>query len=285
MEMTIGGDAINEATILCRLGHVARLVSLIGRDAVGQQIIDHCGENGIDTEFLKIDPTATTAINIGLIRPGGERIYISNRNGTTWKFNLSDIDLCAISNAKILCFASIFNSPLFDNNALTTLFSLAKQRGMTVCADIKDSRFGETLDDIKGALSYVDYFFPNYDEARKLTDKIHIDDVADVILDCGVQTVVIKQGKEGCFVKTRRGETHQIPAYPRSNCVDTTGAGDNFAAGFICALLEGKSLVDCGEFANVVASLAVESIGATTGVVSRKQVDTRYLDYRNVERT
>lgn len=285
MQMTIGGDAINEATIIRRLGHSTRLVSYVGNDAAGQQILEHCERNGINTDYIKVDPAATTAINVGLVRADGERIYISNRSGTTWKFSLSDIDLSAISNAKILSFASIFNSPLFDNNALTILFSEAKKAGMTVCADIKESRTGETLDDISGALSYVDYFFPNYDEASKLTGKKQIEEIADIILDCGVKTVVIKQGKDGCFIKSQQGDKFQVPAYSRSNCVDTTGAGDNFASGFICALLEGKSLYECGAFANAVASLAVEKIGATTGVVSRSQVDSRYLKYIDTERS
>jgi len=285
MQMTIGGDAINEATIISRLGHSTRLVSYIGNDAAGQQILEHCKRNGINTDYVKVDPEATTAINIGLVRPNGERIYISNRSGTTWKFSLSDIDISAISNAKLLSFASIFNSPLFDNNALTILFSRAKEAGMTICADIKEGRSGETLDDIRGALSYVDYFFPNYDEASKLTGKVQIEEIADIILGCGVKTVVIKQGREGCFIKSQQGSRLQIPAYSRSNCVDTTGAGDNFASGFICALLEGKSLYECGAFANAVASLSVEKIGATTGVVSRSQVDSRYLEYMDTERS
>lgn len=284
MEITIGGDAINEATVIERLGHHTRLVSYLGKDAFGQQVLDHCKRNSIDIDFIKIDPTATTAINIGLVRQDGERIYISNRSGTTWKFKMSDIDIQAIATARVLSFASIFNSPLFDNDALMCLFKQAKEQSMIICADIKDPRFGETLSDISGALSYVDYFFPNFEEACKLTGKQEIDDIADVILGYGVKTAVIKQGKNGCYIKTCKGEKLSIPSYHPAKRVDTTGAGDCFASGFICALLEDKSLRECGEFANVVASLAIEQIGATTGIVSREQVDKRNRDYIALER-
>ena len=73
-----------------------------------------------------------------------------------------------------------------------------------------------------------------------------------------------------------------VPGYPRSNCIDTTGAGDNFASGFICGLLEGKSLKECAELANCAASVAVEAVGATDGVRSREQVDARYRNYLKI---
>ncbi len=61
---------------------------------------------------------------------------------------------------------------------------------------------------------------------------------------------------------------------------DTIGAGDNFAAGFIRAVLDGRSVKECGEYANAVASLSVEGVGATSGVRSREQVKERYDAYR-----
>ena len=69
-----------------------------------------------------------------------------------------------------------------------------------------------------------------------------------------------------------------IPAYPHTRCIDTTGAGDNFAAGFLYALSEHMDLEDCGRFANITASLAVESLGACTGVRSLSQVMERFLE-------
>ena len=61
--------------------------------------------------------------------------------------------------------------------------------------------------------------------------------------------------------------------------VDTTGAGDNFASGFLSCIMEGKSLAEASQFANCAASLAIEKIGATAGVTSRAQADARYADY------
>ena len=96
---------------------------------------------------------------------------------------------------------------------------------------------------------------------------------------CGVQHVVIKTGKKGCFIKSQDGSVLEVPAMKGITAIDTIGAGDNFASGFITAILEGKSLKECAEFANVTASISVQSIGATTGVKNREQVEERLKEY------
>ena len=125
-------------------------------------------------------------------------------------------------------------------------------------------------------------FFPNYAEAAAITGKKDLEEIAGTLLDCGVRNVIIKIGKRGCFIKNQE-ETFIVPAFADTQCLDTTGAGDNFASGFICGLLEGKGLRECAAFANCTASLSVESVGATTGVRDREQVEARYQEYLKME--
>lgn len=278
MVWSVGGDALNEATIITRLGHKVKLISCIGDDMISGMIIEHCNENNIDTTHLKRDPSKITGINIGLICEDGERTFINNRSGSIWTFCPQDVDLDAACGGRILSFASIFNNPLLDEELMLPLFKRAKEQGMIICTDIVDAKRGEKLADIRNALAYVDYFFPNYDEARALVGKDDVDEIADELLALGVKNVLIKIGKKGCLVKNAK-ERFIVPAYPKSDCIDTTGAGDNFASGFICGLLEGRSLKECAQYANCTASIAVEAVGATDGVKNRKQVDERYQDY------
>lgn len=279
IKMTIGGDALNEATIITRLGHKVGLMSCIGVDIPGAFVLNHCKNNGIDTRYIKQDSSVNTSINVGLVAEDGERTFITNRQGSLWKFKYEDLDLEALKEAKYLSLASIFNNPLFDEKALIAIFSKAKENKMTIFADMVKPRLKETLKDIKAALGYVDYFFPNYEEAKEMTGKESVEDIADVFLSYGVKCPVIKVGKKGAFIKTAN-ESMLVPGYKYSNCIDTIGAGDNFAAGFISAFTEGKSLRECAEFANAVASISVESIGAVTGVQSREQADERYGLYK-----
>lgn len=280
MAMTVGGDAINEATILTRLGHTVRLVSAVGQDPAGSFVLEHCRKNKIDSSFLAVSGTLTTSINVPLISPDGERSVITNRSGSLWQLCLDDLDLSCLEEGSVLSFASIFNNPRLDQPAMLEIFRRAKERGMTICADMVSPRFAEKVDDIRQALAYVDYFFPNYDEACELTGLTELDEIADSFLACGVKNVIIKIGRRGAYVKNAQ-ECFIVPIYPKANCVDTTGAGDNFASGFITALLEGRSLRQCAEFANVTASIAIEAVGATTSLQSRAQADERYEKYRN----
>ncbi|GAB0990627.1 hypothetical protein BT08F36_37920 [Escherichia coli] len=175
--MTTGGDAINEATIISRLGHRTALMSRIGKDAAGQFILDHCRKENIDIQSLKQDVSIDTSINVGLVTEDGERTFVTNRNGSLWKLNIDDVDFSRFSQAKLLSLASIFNSPLLDGKALTEIFTQAKTRQMIICADMIKPRLNETLDDICEALSYVDYLFPNYAEAKLLTGKETLDEI------------------------------------------------------------------------------------------------------------
>ncbi|HFR8216463.1 TPA: sugar kinase [Salmonella enterica] len=276
--MTTGGDAINEATIISRLGHCTALMSRVGDDAAGYFILDHCRKENIDIQSLKQDADIDTSINVGLVTDDGERTFVTNRNGSLWKLNINDVDFDRFSQVRLLSLASIFNSPLLDGKALTAIFTQAKAHQLVICADMIKPRLNETLDDIREALSFVDYLFPNIDEAKKLTGKETLDDIADCFLQCGVKTVVIKTGKKGCFIKSADIKM-EVPAVSGITAIDTIGAGDNFASGFIAALLEGKTLRECARFANATAAISVLSVGATTGVKNRMLVEQLLNEY------
>lgn len=273
IRMTVGGDAINEAIIISRLGHCCALMSLVGDDPAGLYIINCCKQEGVDTKSLNVKANVDTSINIGLVAADGERTFVTNRNGSLWKTSIDDIDLDRFGDAKILSLASIFNNPLLDGKSLVKIFSKAKESNLIICADMIMPRLGEKLEDIQQALGYVDYFFPNYDEACLLTGETDLEKIADRLLACNVKNVIIKTGKEGCFIKTNKQEVHRVPAIKDITALDTIGAGDNFASGFISALLEGKDLEACARFANATAAISVQSAGATAGVQSREQVE------------
>ena len=274
MIWTVGGDALNEATIITRMGHDVRLVSSVGNDAAAQVIISHCKDNNISTDYLKLDENKITAINIGLIWEDGERTFINNKSGSLWTFSPDDINSDSLNDGKILSFASIFNSPNLDEAFMISLFERAKENHMLICADMVAPKKGETLHDIEHALKYIDYFFPNYDEGKNLTGHDDPEEIADVLLNLGVKNVILKIGKKGCLVKNSC-EDFIVPAYSHAKCIDTTGAGDNFASGFITGLLEGRSIHECAKMANCAASLAIEAVGATNGLMSREDFDSR----------
>ena len=278
--MSVGGDAMNEATIISRLGFKTGIIACIGDDAAGQFILRSCEKDNIDVEGIKIDPTIDTSMNIGLVTDDGERTFVTNRNGSLWKENIEHVDFEKMKQAKILSLASIFNCPLLDGKTLVKIFKEAKAAGMTITADMIKPRLGETLDDIREALSYVDYFFPNFDEACLMTGETEESKVADKLFECGVKNVIMKIGKRGCYIRNAAGAMI-VPACKGVTAIDTIGAGDNFASGFISALLQGKDIRDCGIYANCTAAISVQYVGATTGVRNKEMVEEMLEKYKD----
>lgn len=273
ISLSIGGSAINESVILSRLGYQPITMIRLGEDILGRYVLEYLQDNQVDTQSVVVKDDSHTQINVGLVRPDGSRTFIVNRNGSAFKMCLDDIDFSRFHEAEILSLASIFINPLLDDAALTRIFAEAKKTNIKICADIMKGRDGQTLKDIKNCIKYIDYFFPNNEEAAELTGFSDMDDIADCLIEAGVGTVVITRGREGCFIKSNRHRySIPVPMYD-AKMVDTIGAGDNFVAGFITGLLDGLPIEQCGQFANAVATISIQSRGATSGVRSRYQVD------------
>ncbi len=275
--MAPGGDALNEALALSRLGARPLLVSVVGEDVPGDFILKTLRDAGVDAGGVRRVPGLDTGINIVLVDGRGERRFITSASGSLRQLGLSDIlpalESPAFAGVKIACLASLFVSPLLTLEDTAALFDRLKARGMTLCADTTRPKRGETLREVGAALSRLDYFFPNEDEAAALTGESDPDAMADALLEAGVRHAVIKLGGAGCLLASAT-ERCRIPAVPGVVPVDTTGAGDTFAAAFIAALAEGRAFIDCGRFANAAASLCVEHVG-TRGTWTRENVEER----------
>lgn len=262
IRMSLGGDALNEAVILAKMGKKVRLETVIGDDHAGRFIIERCRENGIMIKERQIRKDITTGINVVLVQENGERNFLTNPKGSLRTLTLNDIHMPFDGRAKILCFASIFVFPEIKTDQLVRIFSQAKKQGMTVCADMTKRKGNETLEDMAEAFTYIDYLMPNEEEACMLTGEQDAGGAAGRLIEAGVKHVIIKCGKKGCLVKTKK-ETYLVPASEGVACVDTTGAGDSFAAGFLYGLSERWELRRCAEYANRCGARAVSVMGAS----------------------
>lgn len=262
IRMTTGGDGLNEALILAKMGKSVRFETIVGDDSAGKLVMERCREAGVIIEDRQIRRDIPTGINIVLVDENGERSFLTNPNGSLRRLTLQDIQMPFDDSVKILCFASIFVFPEIKTRELIQIFSQAKKQGITVCADMTKRKCGETLEDMEEVFSYIDYLMPNEEEACLLTGEKTAENAAEKFLLAGAGHVIVKCGAKGCLVKTS-AESYIVPAKEHVHCIDTTGAGDSFAAGFICALSEGKSLRECAEFANECGAKAVQVSGAT----------------------
>lgn len=270
ISLTTGGDAFNEAIVLARLGKKPALMGQIGTDMLGDVIVKRCEGEKVDHSRLQRDEKTATRINVVVIGKDGQRHFIKSQNAGSVAFCADEIDYDFIGRARAVSLASIFCSKLRDPETIDKILKTARGHGVITFADMVPMTAGETIKDIAGALPYLDYFLPNEEEAAMITGLQDPDEMADCLLRYGIKNVVIKLGKNGCLIKSSR-ERHLIPVFP-AKAIDTTGAGDNFAAGFITAVLDGLKLEDCGRFANAVAAASTESVGAIGGVKNMNQI-------------
>jgi sugar/nucleoside kinase (ribokinase family) len=270
----VGGDATNQSMILSRLGVKSRLVSCVGDDEAGEFVRGMIAKADVDVSRVKAMPETSTFISIVVIAPDGQRNFICVDPSEYGSFE-PDFE---IFDAKIVSLASLMIPPFTDVDRVLRIVKSAKSKGSLVCADVVP--FGDVLsfEDYRPVLPYIDFIFPNEEEGMLLTGRSDLDGIADVMLGMGVRNVIIKIGRRGCCLKNSEMKII-VPTFD-SPVLDTTGAGDNFAAGFMTAILEGHPLNECCRIANAVASIAVRSIGANTGVRSRAQVEEFLLTHR-----
>lgn len=273
--LSFGGDALNEAVVLSQLGADVELISKVGNDEAGKRVLNFLKEKGVATKIKK-EEGLETGINIVLVDTNGERTFLTNPDSSLRKLSEKDI-LEQINEAgDIVCMASLFVSPLLDIEAMERVFKEIKKKSERILvADMTTAKHGETIADIECLLKYIDYIIPNEVEAERLTGEKDVFCSANMFLEHGASCVIIKRGKKGCLIKTHNQEI-EIPAYKDAKVIDTTGAGDSFAAGFIWGLNNNMSLEESARFGCAVASCTVEEIGANGAIKSLDKPMKRY---------
>ena len=263
--MSCGGDALNEATVLHKLGGTVRLLTVLGDDEAGKNVLRRMEQVGLDTGSVRIRPDLRTSVNVVLVKPDGQRCFLTDPKSSQRMLRLEDIPMPFPAETEILCFASMFVFPLMKTREMAAVFRSAKEQGILVCADMTKRKNGESTADVAEALRYVDYLFPNDAEAMLLTGKDTVEAAAQDLLEAGVGTVVVKCGGSGCYILNREG-AFRVPAEKNVVCLDSTGAGDSFVGGFLYGLSQDLPLEECARLANRCGARAVQKIGATTWI-------------------
>ena len=270
VRLCVGGDAANQAMTLAKLGHRAALVANAGDDDGGRCLRACLTDLGVDISGLRVREDCVTATGVLFIGENDRRHGIpSTDESSNRRFDLDNVDFSAFSGAKVVSFASLFCFPQMDGRKLAEIFRRAREAGALTCADSKLNRSG-SFEDLREAMPYLDYLFVNQEEGVYYSGRKEPEAVADYFLELGIGHVLVKLGGQGCLIKGG-GEAWRLPAFP-VNVVDTIGAGDNFAAGFISSLLRGLSFRDGAVFATATAALTAASLGSSTGVRSMEQV-------------
>ena len=257
-----GGDALNEAINLTRLGHRVRLVGALGQDAAGHLLLDVIRRHQISPEGIVVDDSVTTPVANIMVYENGERESTNSPATLLGSFQV-DASIVEGVGARVLSLASLFRAPLDRPETVINLIRQAKSQGMIVCADTKLPTFRKiNLSDLEEVLPLIDYIFPNENEAGSMTGETDFERMTERLSDRGIRNVIIKAGLQGCFVRDAEGHFTHIPALPVT-AIDSTGAGDSFVAGFISGLLRDQPIEECCRLGTECAAECVQRQGAT----------------------
>jgi ribokinase len=235
-----GGSASNVSVGLADLGVDAAVLGSVGDDDHGRDARDQLTSRGVDCSHLVTVPDEETSMKYIVVEPSGE-VMVLGCPGANEAFAADDLSPAALRRADHLHLTS--QRP----ETATTLARRAREAGATVSFDpgrrIDERAYGT-------ALSTVDYLFLNDREAALALDAFDLDD----------QMLVLKHGPDGAEVRDG-GERVAHPGYP-IDAVDTTGAGDAFAAGFIAARVGGGDYERALSVANACGAMASRVPGA-----------------------
>ncbi len=258
-----GGSAPNTMSTLAALECRTALAGAIGTDDLGDQYERALSENDVVADLSRHEgPTGSCIV---LVTPDRERT-MNTRLGVCRKFSKENVDSALVQEADILYFTGYMWDTDSQKEALRYAIHIARGAGLRVVFDVADPfcvdrHRDEFLELIRNS---VDLVLANRDETAMLLGESSAEDldVADAARRLADWTgdAAVKDGKRGSYTSNGKEVTH-VDVIP-VDAVDSTGAGDSYAAGLLYGLLNGQELADAARTASTVAGRIVEQTGA-----------------------
>lgn len=246
MTISLGGSASNFAVGLSRAGVNVGIIARVGDDQYGEFATRKFKMEGVHTQrLLKIHKPTGLAF-IAVDQKGERSIYTSM--GANAKFNLEKEDIKYIKKSKILHITGMYHEVVEDASKYAKLLSINPGTAL--------SSYG--VDSLHNIIKRAHIIFLNKKEVFLLTGEDY-NKGAHILVDMGVPMVVVTCGRKGANLYTSDGMIHSPSAEVKS--LDTTGAGDAFAAGFIASFIKNKELEECLQTGNLLASSCVNKLG------------------------
>lgn len=253
-KIATGGSVANAINGIAGLGVECGFVGAIGRDELGMLFKNEMLNRGIHVLLKELDlPTGRA---VGFVSPDGERTFATYL-GAAVEMGPDDITPDLFKGYDLFFIEGYL---VFNYALIMAAASVAKSAGLTIALDLASYNVVEANQEILNELvdNYIDIVFANEEEAKSFTGMAPEDALENLAGRCDI--AVVKVGKEGAFVRQGNQKWH-IPA-TESYVIDTTGAGDYFAAGFLSGLALGCDLDKCGIIGSIMAGEVIKVVGA-----------------------
>lgn len=251
-----GGSAGNTVCALAALGANPGFIGKVGQDETGTFFGDTLRQRGVNALLATCD--LPSGIASTFISTDGERTF-GTYLGAAATLRAEDLSRKMFAGYNYLYIEGYL---LQDHDLMLRAVQLAKEEGLQVCLDMASYNVVEAERDFFDQLivKYVDIVFANESEALAYTGKTPHEALEEIASKCSI--AVVKTGKEGSLVK-KGTEVIQLLSCPVDNVLDTTGAGDFYAAGFMYGLTCGYSLEKCVQISTILATAVIQEVGTT----------------------
>ncbi|GAA2883361.1 sugar/nucleoside kinase (ribokinase family) [Aminobacter niigataensis] len=256
-----GGSAGNTAAGIASFGGRSAYFGKVSRDHLGDIFTHDIHAQGVAFDTKPLDGTPPTARSMIFVTPDGER-SMNTYLGACVELGPDDVEADKASGAKVTYFEGYLWDPPLAKEAIRMTAAHAHAAGREVSMTLSDSfcvdRYrAEFLELMRSGT--VDIVFANSHEIKSLYETSSFDEaLAQIRKDCKIAAVT--RSEKGSVI-VRGDETVVIQATEIRELVDTTGAGDLYAAGFLFGYTQGRSLKDCGDLGSLAAGLVIQQIG------------------------
>ena len=254
--LATGGSAANTILGLSCLGASAGFIGKIGEDKFGNFFRENLEKNKIDDKLLLSDLPSGVASTF--ITPDGERTFGTYLGAAaTLKADELSPDMF-----KGYSYLYIEGYLVQDRDMILRAIQLGKEAGLQICLDLASYNIVEAYKEFFTLLinKYVDIVFANEDEAKAFTGDGPLAALDILGKQCSI--AVVKVGSEGSYI--RKGTIDvKVDAIKVNNVIDTTGAGDYYAAGFLYGLTCGYSLDKCAKIGSILSGNVIQVVGTT----------------------
>ncbi|MFC3206669.1 adenosine kinase [Aquamicrobium soli] len=256
-----GGSAGNTAAGIASFGGRAAYFGKVSKDHLGGIFTHDIHAQGVAFDTKPLQGTPPTARSMIFVTPDGER-SMNTYLGACVELGPDDVEADKAKGASVTYFEGYLWDPPKAKEAIRQTARLAHEAGREVAMTLSDSfcvdRYRDEFLDLMRS-GTVDIVFANSQEIRSLYQTESFDGAVELIRkDCRLAAVT--RSEEGSVI-VRGNETVTIKAAPIRELVDTTGAGDLYAAGFLHGYTQGRDLKACGDLGSLAAGLVIQQIG------------------------
>ena len=272
----LGGAPANYCYRLRQLGVPARMISRVGTDALGDELLEQLAAKDFDLSLIQRDPSLPTGTVDVTLTPDGNPHFVIKTGVAYDNIEATPELLNAAKRARFICFGTLSQRSSKTREALYEMLSAATSA--TKFLDINLRRDCYNKETITSSLHHCDILKLNNSEVTVVSELLELGALAPselasvMIKEFNISIVLVTLGEKGVYAVSKSGESISVSGISVA-VDDTIGAGDAFSAGFTFKYLQGAPLEECCRFGNITGAMSAARAGGMPNISAKELED------------